>query len=153
MTEIAQLFESALRSNHASLLRTAAINTVARMPPGTTLGELLASDAAQAIRALTLDDLAAALREAGMAPVAAAPADATPGVVAPDVVDAEQSREEQIYRRILETMAGEALTIGQLSKRMEVDVDELRGYLTWMKKMGKVQSLGRARATRYQVAP
>ncbi|MBL4683599.1 MAG: hypothetical protein JKY37_03330 [Nannocystaceae bacterium] len=143
MTEIAQLFESALRSNHASLLRTAAINTIARMPPGTTLGELLASDAAEAIRALTLDDLAGALREAGMAPV----------VTAPDVVDAEQSREEQIYRRILDTMAGEALTIGQLSKRMDVDVDELRGYLTWMKKMGKVQSLGRARATRYQVAP
>ncbi|MEM6995013.1 MAG: hypothetical protein AAF721_31155 [Myxococcota bacterium] len=121
------------------------MNTVARMPPGTTLGELLASDAAEAIRALTLDDLAAALREAGLAPEAPAPT--------PAAAPGPQSREEQIYRRILEAMAEDALTIGQLSKKMDVDVEELRGYLTWMKKMGKVVSSGRARATRYQVAP
>ena len=143
MTEIAQLFESALRSNRASLLRKAAMNTVARMPPNTTLKELLASDAAEAIRALTLEDLAAALREAGLAPEP----------IEEEEEPAEVSREERIYRRILETMADEALTIGQLSKRLGVDVEELRGYLTWMKKMGKVVSTGRARATRYQVAP
>lgn len=141
MTEIAQLFESALRSNRASLLRKAAMNTVARMPPNTTLRELLASDAADAIRALSLDDLAEALREAGFAPSTNGAAVAEP-----------PSREEQIYRQILEAMGADALTIGQLSKRMEVEVDELRGYLSWMKKMGKVVCSGRARATRYQVA-
>lgn len=146
MTEIAQLFESALRSNRASLLRKAAMNTVARMPPNTTLKELLASDAAEAIRALTLEDLGTALREAGLAPTPRPPA-------APHEPSEPASREEQIYRRILETMADEALTIGQLSKKLEVDVEELRGYLNWMKKMGKVISTGRARATRYQVAP
>lgn len=143
MTEIAQMFESALRSNRASLLRKAAMNTVARMPPNTTLRDLLASDAAEAIRALTLEDLAAALREAGLAPAPRPQPVAAPA--------GPQSREEQIYRRILDAMAQEALTIGQLSKRMDVDVEELRGYLTWMKKMGKVVSTGRARATRYQV--
>ena len=145
MTEIAQLFESALRSNRASLLRKAAMNTVARMPPNTTLRELLASDAAEAIRALTLEDLGTALREAGLAPAPKPPAADEPSEPA--------SREEQIYRRILETMADEALTIGQLSKKLDVAVEELRGYLNWMKKMGKVISTGRARATRYQVAP
>jgi len=153
MTEIAQLFESALRSNRASLLRKAAMNTVARMPPDTTLRELLASDAAEAIRALTLEDLAAALREAGLEPKPK-PKPKAPsqheGPANPDP-DAPQSRDEQIYRRILDAMADEPLTIGQLSKRLDVDVDELRGYLTWMKKMGKVASTGRARATRYQV--
>lgn len=122
------------------------MNTVARMPPNTTLKELLASDAAEAIRALTLEDLGTALREAGLAPTTRPPA-------APDEPSEPASREEQIYRRILETMADEALTIGQLSKKLDVDVEELRGYLNWMKKMGKVISTGRARATRYQVAP
>ena len=151
MTEIAHLFESALRSNRASLLRKAAMNTVARMPPQTTLHELLSSEAAEAIRALTLSDLADALREAGMGP--AEPARGRRKVAASKQPAAEpQSKEERIYRRILEAMADEALTIGQLSKRLEVDVEELRGYLTWMKKMGKVVSTGRARATRYQVA-
>ena len=47
-------------------------------------------------------------------------------------------------------MADEPLTIGQIAKRVEIDTEELRGYLTWMKKMGKVTATGRARATRYQ---
>lgn len=150
MTEIAHLFESALRSNRASLLRKAAMNTVARMPPQTTLQELLSSEAAEAIRALTLSDLADALRDAGMGP--AKPTRGRRKVAQSEPASAPQSEEERIYRRILEAMAGEALTIGQLAKRLDVDVDELRGYLTWMKKMGKVVSTGRARATRYQVA-
>jgi hypothetical protein len=37
-----------------------------------------------------------------------------------------------------------------MAKRLDVDIEELRGYLTWMKKMGKVTSSGQARATRYQ---
>lgn len=162
MTEIAQLFESALRQNRSSLLRKAAMNTVAKMPAGTTLRELLESDAAEAIRELSLGDLAEALRDAGLGgePLRAATSAETPAgpraprrhAVGPAAV-ADQSPEERLYRRILDAIADEALTIGQLSKRLELDVDELRGYLSWMKKMGKVVSSGRARATRYQAAP
>lgn len=148
MTEIAQLFESALRNNRSSVLRKAAINTVAKMPAETTLRELLLSDACEAIRELTLDDLAEALvekrvtgrptaRKTRREVVAAAPA--------------PQSDEEQLYRQILAVLADESLTIGQLSKRLDMDTTELRGYLNWMKRMGKVHSSGRARATRYSV--
>jgi hypothetical protein len=157
MTEIAQLFESALRQNQAK----AAMSTVARMPPETTLRELLDSDAGEAVRALSLRDLAQALRDAGYrskgtlrvaAPASPLPA-ATPHrrMVATGNEVWPESREERIYRRILDAMAGEPLTIGQLAKRLELDVAELRGYLNWMKKMGKVASSGRARATRYRV--
>jgi predicted ArsR family transcriptional regulator len=156
MTEIAQLFESALRPNQAK----AAMSTVARMPPETTLRELLDSDAGEAVRALSLRDLAQALRDAGyrsrgtLRAVGAAPAPAAPArkrLVATGNEVWPESREERIYRRILDAMAGEPLTIGQLAKRLELDVTELRGYLNWMKKMGKVTSSGRARATRYRV--
>ena len=149
MTQIAQLFESALRQN----VRKAAMNTVARMPPSTTLSELLNSDAGEAVRELTLRDLKEALREAGLAPKAAANNDGRRRPVNGDDQEWSESREERLYRRILDAMADEPLTIGQLSKRIDVDVDELRGYLNWMKKMGKVQSSGRARATRYQAVP
>jgi Bacterial regulatory protein, arsR family len=161
MTEIAQLFESALRQNQAK----AAMSTVARMPPETTLRELLDSDAGEAVRALSLRDLAQALREAGyrskgtlrLATARSVAAPAPAGGSRKRVVAAgnevwPESREERIYRRILDAMAGEPLTIGQLAKRLELDVTELRGYLNWMKKMGKVVSSGRARATRYRVA-
>jgi predicted ArsR family transcriptional regulator len=162
MTEIAQLFESALRQNQAK----AAMSTVARMPPETTLRELLDSDAGEAVRALSLRDLAQALRDAGyrskgtLRIAATAPASPTPSAATPHrrmVATGNEvwpeSREERIYRRILDAMAGEPLTIGQLAKRLELDVAELRGYLNWMKKMGKVASSGRARATRYRVTP
>ncbi|MCX4239351.1 ArsR family transcriptional regulator [Paraliomyxa miuraensis] len=169
MTEIAQLFESALRQNQAK----AAMSTVARMPPQTTLRELLESDAGAAVRALSLRDLAQALREAGFRSQGSMRATPTSRgtrattrkrVVAGTEAAAgsasnaasnevwPESREERIYRRILEAMATEPLTIGQLAKRLEIDVTELRGYLNWMKKMGKVVSSGRARATRYRVA-
>lgn len=157
MTEIAQLFESALRQNQAK----AAMSTVARMPPDTTLRELLDSDAGEAVRSLSLRDLAQALRDAGyrsrgslQASAAAAASASGPRkrLVAAGNEVWPESREERIYRRILDAMAGEPLTIGQLAKRLELDVTELRGYLNWMKKMGKVASSGRARATRYRVA-
>lgn len=173
MTEIAQLFESALRQNQAK----AAMSTVARMPPQTTLRELLQSDAGEAVRSLSLRDLAQALREAGFrsegtlrGPAVAASSRARSGaaptssprkrvVAASSSVSGPasnevwpESREERLYRQILEAMAAEPLTIGQLAKRLEIDVTELRGYLNWMKKMGKVVSSGRARATRYRVA-
>lgn len=154
MTEIAQLFESALRQNQAK----AAMSTVARMPPDTTLRELLDSDAGEAVRSLSLRDLAQALRDAGyrsrgsLQTSAAAASGPRKRLVAAGNEVWPESREERIYRRILDAMAGEPLTIGQLAKRLELDVTELRGYLNWMKKMGKVTSSGRARATRYRVA-
>jgi predicted Rossmann fold nucleotide-binding protein DprA/Smf involved in DNA uptake len=153
MTEIAQLFESALRNNRASLLRKAAMNTLAKMPPGTSLRELLDSDAGQAVRELTLRDLGEALEQAGYRPAAGhsrgASATGTPSRSA----QWEESREERIFREILAAIEDEPLTIGQLAKCLDVDIEELRGYLAWMKKAGKVLSSGRARATRYQPAP
>ena len=166
MTEIAQLFESALRQNRASLLRKAAINTLVRMPPGTTLRELLDSDAGEAVRALTLTDLSSALQQAGYkgtraSSIAAARPVANGAALAGSrrrKVDASggtsdtwsESREERIFRQIIGATEHEPLTIGQMAKRLDVDIEELRGYLTWMKKMGKVTSSGKARATRYQ---
>jgi predicted Rossmann fold nucleotide-binding protein DprA/Smf involved in DNA uptake len=156
MTEIAQLFESALRENRASLLRKAAKSTIARMPPSTTLSALLDSDAGEAVRALTLTEFTEALEEAGLSPTPAGgrrrrvvDADATPEGSDSDQWG-DEAAEAQLFRRILDAMQDEPLTIGQLSKEVGIAVDELRGYLTWMKKAGKVTSSGRARATRYQ---
>ncbi len=155
MTEIAQLFESALRENRASLLRSAAKSTIARMPPSTTLGALLDSDAAQAVRALTLAELTEALEEAGLSPRPAGGrrrrvVDAAGEVGTDSDAWGGEPDEARLFRRILDAMAEEPLTIGQLSKEVAIAVDELRGYLAWMKKAGKVVSSGRARATRYQ---
>jgi hypothetical protein len=168
MTEIAQLFESALRQNRANLLRKAAINTVAKMPAQTTLHELLSSEAGTSIRELTLQEL----REALTAFVPAAGARRGPGVTSHGghngpaghgvTVHAAtaaannaspESREARLYRQIIEAVGHEAKTIGQLAKVVDVDVVELRGYLAWMKKMGKIDSSGRARATRYHLPP
>ena len=161
MTEIAQLFASALRQNRASLLRQAAKSTIARMPPSTTLRELLQSDAADAVRALTLTELREALAEAGLS-AAGAPGESAVTAAAGGrrrrVVDAGSKSESwgteatdaQLFRRILDAMTDEPLTIGQISKEVGITVDELRGYIAWMKKAGKVTSSGRARATRYQ---
>lgn len=153
MTEIAQLFESALRQNRANLLRKAAINTVAKMPAQTTLRELLTSEAGASIRELTLVELREAL--AGLA-VATRPVGdpARAGgrrVVASSGPSTPESREAKLYRQIIEAVTSDAKTIGQLAKVVEVDVAELRGYLAWMKKMGKIDSTGRARATRYHL--
>ena len=150
MTEIAQLFESALRQNRATLLRKAAINTVAKMPASTRLSELLGSEAGASIRQLSLAELREALR--GL--VGGEPARAAAAVVveaAPADPAAAESREVVVYKQILTAIEHEPLTIGQLSKRIDCDIDELRGYLAWMKKMGKIESSGKARATRYHL--
>lgn len=147
MTEIAQLFESALRQNRATLLRKAAINTVARMPATTKLSELLSSEAGASIRQLNISELREAL--GGLVPTRPAPpaAGATEGEAAAN--GANEAREVQVYKQILTAIEDEPLTIGQLAKRIDCDIAELRGYLAWMKKMGKIDSTGRARATRY----
>ncbi|MCA9661584.1 MAG: hypothetical protein KC486_24805 [Myxococcales bacterium] len=149
MTEIAQLFESALQQNRASLLRKAALNTVARMPATMTLRELLQSEAGASIRELTIRELAEAL---GSVVSSKRPR----RVVAPaaeSAAEPEESREARIFRQILEAVTDGPLTIGQLAKHIDVDITELRGYLTWMKKNGRIASSGRARATRYFPVP
>jgi hypothetical protein len=143
MTEIAQMFESALRQNRASLLRKAAMNTVAKMPGDTTLKELLESDAGDAIRRLTLRELTEAL--GNFVPAQEHPTE-EPEEERPT------SREERVYKQILDAVAQDPLTIGQLAKKLEIPVEELRGYLGWMKRKGKILSTGKARATRYQAA-
>ncbi|MBX7080347.1 MAG: hypothetical protein K1X88_14215 [Nannocystaceae bacterium] len=152
MTEIAQLFESALR---ASLSR-AAMNTLAQMPPTTALRELLESDAGEALRALTLRELGLALQQAGyQSRRGSASTGRRRMVESPGPSRSaqwEESREERVFREILAALEHEALTIGQLSKKLGVDTEELRGYLAWMKKAGKVVSAGKARATRYSPA-
>ena len=72
-----------------------------------------------------------------------------PVVVAPP--NPEEGREAQVYRQILEAVSEGPLTIGQLAKQVVIDTTELRGYLTWMKKNGRIASSGRARATRYSL--
>lgn len=152
MTEIAQLFESALRQNRATLLRKAAINTVAKMPASTRLSELLGSEAGASIRQLSLAELGEALRGL-VQPAAAEPVrpSVVPAPTAAATDAAGESREVVVYKQILTAIEHEPLTIGQLSKRIDCDIDELRGYLAWMKKMGKIDSTGRARATRYHL--
>lgn len=151
MTEIAQLFESALRNNRASLLRKAAIATVTKMPLNTTLRELLESDAGEAVRELSLRDLNEALATKLGATGGSARTRRKVVAGSDAALDEEPSREERIYRMILEAVTEEPLTIGQLARTLELEVDELRGYINWMKKMGKIESTGRARATRYHL--
>jgi len=154
MTEIAQLFESALRQNRATLLRKAAINTVARMPATTKLSELLSSEAGASIRQLSISELREALGALVPARAGRPAATATPSATTSTPSEAEangagEAREVQVYKQILTAIEDEPLTIGQLAKRIDCDIAELRGYLAWMKKMGKIDSSGRARATRY----
>jgi hypothetical protein len=186
MSEIAELLESALRSNQ-HVLRQAAMRTVSRMPSTTTIRELLSHEAAAAIRELTLDDLAVMLAEQRATPPgssvrsgarrisaetarAAAPSTGTRTEATTAGADAgtdtgtstgtgagadraaSGSREAQIYRAIVEALSGEPKTIGQLATAVTMDTDELRGYLDWMKRSGRVVSHGRARATRYTLA-
>ncbi len=158
MTEIAHLFESALRQNRANLLRKAAINTVAKMPAHTTLHELLTSEAGSSIRELTLVELREALagfvNSASLASASHGARSFPSSAGGPAGLGSNaspESREARLYRQIIEAVGSEPKTIGQLAKVVDVDVVELRGYLAWMKKMGKIDSSGRARATRYHL--
>ncbi len=159
MTEIAQLFESALRQNRATLLRKAAINTVAKMPAPTTLRVLRSSAAGASIRQHTLAELRAALaglvqpRRAAARPPRREIQSFGPPEEAPRAQPPSEgeSREVVMYKRILAAVESGPRTIGQLSRQIACHVDELRGYLAWMKKMGKIESSGKARATRYHL--
>jgi len=152
MTEIAQLFESALQQNRASLLRKAALNTVARMPASMTLRELLQSEAGASIRELTIRELSEALASV-TGPKRRLRLSERPRVEVVPEAAPEEGREARVYRQILEAVAEGPLTIGQLAKQVAIETIELRGYLTWMKKNGRIVSSGRARATRYSLVP
>jgi hypothetical protein len=156
MLEIARLLENALANNRSGL-RKAAKQTLAKAPLTTTIRELLSSEAGEAMRELSLADLEDALISAG-AGAGAGRAGARSNTARtaveskPSTSADSQSREEYMYRRILEVLTtNPGLTIGQLAKRMDVDTMELRGYLSWMRRVGKVNSIGRARATRYSL--
>jgi hypothetical protein len=155
MLEIAQLLESALASNRSGL-RKAAMRSVSRMAPGMTLREVLDSEPGEAIRELTLRELGSALapgrsdQERPERAVAGGGVRRRLQVAAP--VESDQSDEERTYRMILDALSSGPQTIGQLGKTVELETTELRGYLAWMKRMGKVVSSGRARATRYSLA-
>lgn len=156
MLEIARLLENALANNRSGL-RKAAKQTLAKAPLTTTIRELLSSEAGEAMRELSLADLEEALISAGggssrsNGSAGAGPGTGRAAVESKPSTSADsQSREEFMYRRILEVLTtNPGLTIGQLAKRMDVDTMELRGYLSWMRRVSKVHSVGRARATRY----
>lgn len=149
MLEIARLLENALANNRSGL-RKAAKQTLAHAPLTTTIRELLASEAGDAMRELTLADLEEALTTASGADRRRGKPSGVRHKVATSADS--QSREEYMYRRILEVLArSPSLTIGQLAKKLDVDTLELRGYLSWMRRVGKVSSTGRARATRYSL--
>lgn len=159
MLEIARLLENALANNRSGL-RKAAKQTLAKAPLTTTIRELLSSEAGEAMRELSLADLEEALISAGAGNGRSSSARSTVGTsqgraaveAKPSTSADSQSREEFMYRRILEVLTtNPGLTIGQLAKRMDVDTMELRGYLAWMRRVGKVHSIGRARATRYSL--
>lgn len=150
MVEIGQFFESALRSQREEL-KQAALEAVARMGGASTVAELLASDAGQGIRQLTLRDLRDALPDLEAEARVQAQPESFEQEVAND--DGSASDAERIYLEILELLQAGPLTIGQISKQLEFEVDgtELRAYLAWMRQMGKVQTSGRARAMRYHL--
>jgi hypothetical protein len=151
MLEIARLLENALANNRSGL-RKAAKQTLAKAPLTTTIRELLSSEAGEAMRELSLADLEEALISAGAGGGRARSTARTHVDSKPSTSADSQSREEYMYRRILEVLTtNPGLTIGQLAKRMDVDTMELRGYLSWMRRVGKVHSIGRARATRYSL--
>jgi hypothetical protein len=158
MLEIARLLENALANNRSGL-RKAATQTLAKAPLTTTIRELLSSEAGDAMRELSLADLEEALISAGAGScragarsTGATGATSRAAEAKPSTSADSQSREEFMYRRILEVLTtNPGLTIGQLAKRMDVDTMELRGYLSWMRRVGKVHSIGRAGATRYSL--
>ena len=109
-----------------------------------TIGELLASEAGPMVRALNLAEITEALGNK---------MSSRPVRVEMDESADEDSVEVAMFVAILQAVAEEPRTIGQLSKDLNIDLDELRGYLSWMKDVGKVTTTGRARGTRYHLAP
>lgn len=148
MDDLSRLIESALEENHATL-RKAAMGTIASMGADASLGDLLKSEAAMTIRSLSLKELAQALQEARSQP-------RRRRVVAPvGRQRASQSGAKDhsdIFGSISELLAAGPQTIGQLGRELGLETPDLRSYLQWMLKDGRLTRSGKARATRYHLA-
>lgn len=156
MVEIGQFFESALRSQSAEL-KKAAMQAVANMGGSATIRDLLGSEAGQMIRQLSLRDLRDSLSELELESsleeddmLSDLEAEATE-LAADDPDGTRESEQARMFREIVDALGHGPATIGQLSKDLDIDSDELRGYLDWMRSVGKVFTTGRARATRYNL--
>ena len=167
MLEIGRVFESALRTNSQEL-RKAAIASVRRIGPDATIDDLLISEAAPEILKLSLGELCDA---AGLVPKVrphVVPRDVVAKGVTASAPDAgitvhdaapetgpdlgRVSNEERMYREILGALGRDTpMTIGQLSKALGMDSQTLKPFVSWMRDMGKVESIGRARSTRYRL--
>ena len=162
MIDLTQLIETKLAASESNLHR-AAVRMVTKTKPETRIKELLDSEAGPALRCLTLVDLASALSELVGRPARSRFTDRprsvpkssksdNSSVTSISPVQTSASDQERLYRAILDALTAGPLTIGQLSRNIQVDIIELRGYLAWMHRMGKVSRSGRARATRYALA-
>lgn len=148
MDDLSRLIESALEENHATL-RKAAMGTIASMGPKARVGDLLKSDAAMTIRSLSLRELAQALKDAKeprssrrrIAGLAAKPQQKTP----------EQDRGD-VFEGIVSVLRQGPQTIGQIGRELGLETPDLRTYLQWMLKDGRLTRSGKARATRYHLA-
>jgi hypothetical protein len=146
MLEIGRVFESALRTNSEEL-KKAAVSSVRRLGPDATIRELLDSDAAAGIRKLSLGELCEAAG-LGLSIGVGAPLTRTIVAAAPSAI----SNEERMYRMLLDVLSDEPpMTIGQIAKAMQMEADVLKPFVAWMRDMGKIESIGRARATRYRL--
>lgn len=148
MDDLSRLIESALEENHATL-RKAAMGTIASMGADASLGDLLKSEAAMTIRSLSIRELAEALQEARNQPrrrrvVASAGSAQTSQSGAKDHSD--------IFGSISQLLAAGPQTIGQLGRELGLETPDLRSYLQWMLKDGRLTRSGKARATRYHLA-
>lgn len=156
MDDLSRLIESALEENHATL-RKAAMGTVASMGPSASVRDLLQSDAAMGIRSLSIRELAQALDEARQprrrrriaAPVTSSPA-SSGGASASRGGDA--SERGDVFERIASVLASGPQTIGQLGRELDMETPDLRTFLQWMLKDGRLTRSGKARATRYHLA-
>lgn len=153
MDDLSQLIESALEENHATL-RKAAMGTIASMGPEARVRDLLKCEAAPTIRSLSLRELAQALQEArGARPRRRVAGTAADLRRAKDKTPADTSSEStDIFHSISSLLAAGPQTIGQLGRELGLETPELRTYLQWMLKDGRLTRSGKARATRYHLA-
>ena len=149
MSNLAEMFEAALRKNQSKFSRETVVAALRDATPETKLSDLgRDEDVSDALRALTLRDFGQLLEEF-------VPRTAARRVVESSEVQTEapDNRDATIYLTILDAASSEPLTIGELAERTDLPADELRDYIQWMIGVGKLEKHGRARGTRYRAAP
>lgn len=156
MDDLSRLIESALEENHATL-RKAAMGTIASMGPDANVRDLLNSEAAMTIRSLSLSELAQALHEARaprrrrrVGSPTLRPAGV--GTSITTTVKAKAPQGDEVFERISSVLGQGPQTIGQIGRELGLETPELRTYLQWMIKDGRLTRSGKARATRYHLA-